>query len=81
MVASLGFGEGATTETIQFWTETLKSIYVGDEGRKKLKIALACLLDRDGLLRRIRDVTCPVYWLQVGIWLGARAGALHQREC
>jgi hypothetical protein len=68
MVASLGFGEGATAETIQFWTETLKSIYVGDEGRKKLKIALACLLDRDGLLRRIRDVTCPVYWLQVGIW-------------
>ncbi len=65
MVGSLGFGDGATAEMIEFWTQTLKSIYVGDEGRRKLKMALLCLLDRDGLLRRLRDVTCPVYWLQV----------------
>ncbi|KAK5658467.1 hypothetical protein OQA88_1856 [Cercophora sp. LCS_1] len=64
MVASLGFGAGATAEMVQFWVETLKTVYVGDEGRKKLKMALACLLDRDGLLRRVRDITCPVYWLQ-----------------
>ncbi|KAK3319467.1 Alpha/Beta hydrolase protein [Cercophora scortea] len=63
MVGSLGFGTGATPEVIQFWTDTLKSIYTGDEGRKKLKMALACLLERDGLLLRVRDITCPVYWL------------------
>jgi len=74
MVASLGFGEGATTEMIQFWTATLKAVYVGDEGRRKLKVALACLLDRDGLLRRIRDIACPVYWLQVGICRPALRG-------
>ncbi|KAH6631345.1 Alpha/Beta hydrolase protein [Chaetomium tenue] len=52
MVASLGFGAGGTAEMVAFWTETLKGVYTGDEGRKKLKMALACLLDRDGLCRR-----------------------------
>jgi len=65
MVGSLGFGAGATAHIIRFWTETLKSVYKGDEGRKKLKMSLACLLERDGLLLRVRDVVCPVYWLQV----------------
>jgi hypothetical protein len=69
MVGSLGFGAGATAEVIQFWTGTLKSVYTGDEGRKKLKVALACLLERDGLLLRVRDVVCPVYWLQVSFAL------------
>jgi hypothetical protein len=39
-------------------------MYVGDEGGKKLKMALACLLDQDGLLRREPDIVSPVYWLQ-----------------
>jgi microsomal epoxide hydrolase len=65
MVASLGFGAAAAESLKQFWVDTCKSTYSGDEGRKKLKMALGCLLDRDGLLRRLRDVTCPVYWLQV----------------
>jgi hypothetical protein len=65
MVATLGFGDKGTPEMVQFWTETLKGVYRGDEGRKKLKMALGCLLTRDGLLMRVRDITCPVYWLQV----------------
>ncbi|KAL2261103.1 hypothetical protein VTK26DRAFT_4704 [Humicola hyalothermophila] len=64
MVATLGFGSGVKAETVEFWHNTLKQVYRGDEGRKKLKMALACLLDRDGLLRRVRDITCPVFWLQ-----------------
>lgn len=64
MVGSLGFGDGATVEVVQFWTETLKAVYLGDEGRKKLKMALVCLLERDGILLRLRDIVCPVYWLQ-----------------
>ena len=66
MVATMGFGAAGTAEVVSFWTTALKDIYKGDEGRKKLKMALGCLLDRDGLLRRVRDVVCPVYWLQVG---------------
>ena len=65
MVGSIGFGGGVTPQTIQFWTDTLKSVYKGDEGRKKAKMALGCLLERDGLLLRLRDIICPVYWLQV----------------
>ncbi|KAK3990695.1 Alpha/Beta hydrolase protein [Cladorrhinum sp. PSN332] len=66
MVASLGFdsGEGVPEETIKFWDETLKDVYKGDEGRKKVRMALICLLERDGLLLRLGDVKCPVYWLQ-----------------
>ncbi|KAJ5866343.1 hypothetical protein N7534_000896 [Penicillium rubens] len=43
---------------------TLKEVYKGDEGRKKVRMALNCLLERDGLLLRISDIKCPVYWLQ-----------------
>ncbi|KAK4222909.1 1H-3-hydroxy-4-oxoquinaldine 2,4-dioxygenase-like protein [Podospora fimiseda] len=66
MVASLGFdsGEGVPEETLKFWDETLKEVYKGDEGRKKVRMALICLLERDGLLLRLGDIKCPVYWLQ-----------------
>lgn len=65
MVGSIGFGAAATPEVAAYWTETLKAVYRGDEGRKKLKVALVNLLERDGLLLRLRDITCPVVWLQV----------------
>ncbi|EXF83630.1 hypothetical protein CFIO01_00772 [Colletotrichum fioriniae PJ7] len=64
MVGSLGFSGTVPPETLEFWTKTLKSVYKGDEGRKKLKMALGNLLSRDGLLLRLRDIKCPVYWLQ-----------------
>ncbi|KIW06740.1 uncharacterized protein PV09_02433 [Verruconis gallopava] len=64
MVSSMGFAGGVTEETTQFWNNTLKSVYQGDAGRKKAKMALLCLLERDGLLGRLPDVECPVYWLQ-----------------
>lgn len=65
MVGSLGFGEHGTPEKLQFWTETLQKIYRGEEGRRKAKMALTNLLTRDGLLLRLRDIKCPVHWLQV----------------
>ncbi|TVY64160.1 hypothetical protein LSUE1_G008596 [Lachnellula suecica] len=64
MVGSLGFGSGVTTDMIDFWKNTLKEVYTGDEGRKKARMAVICLLERDGLLLRLGDVKCPVYWLQ-----------------
>jgi len=64
MVGSLGFGTGVTTETVDFWKNTLKDVYKGDEGRKKVRMAVICLLERDGLLLRLGSIKCPVYWLQ-----------------
>ncbi|KAK4163721.1 Alpha/Beta hydrolase protein [Cladorrhinum sp. PSN259] len=66
MVASLGFdtGGGVPADLLSFWDETLKDVYKGDEGRKKVRMALINLLERDGLLLRLGDVKCPVYWLQ-----------------
>ncbi|KAL8400468.1 hypothetical protein RB594_000746 [Gaeumannomyces avenae] len=64
MVGSLGFSGTVPPDTLEFWTKTLKAVYCGDEGRRKLKGALANLLSRDGLLLRLRDIKCPVYWLQ-----------------
>jgi hypothetical protein len=66
MVASLGFSGTVTPETLSFWDQTLQEVYRGDEGRRKLRMALACLLERDGLLLRLRDIKCPVHWLHVG---------------
>jgi hypothetical protein len=67
MVGILGFGDGATVEVVRFWTETFKAVYRGDEGRKELKMALVCFLERGGILLRLRDVVCPVYWLRVSV--------------
>lgn len=64
MVASFGFGEHATDESTAFWTKTLKEVYNGDEGRNKARMAVLCLLSRDGLNVRLGDVKCPVHWLQ-----------------
>ncbi|KKO97993.1 hydrolase [Trichoderma harzianum] len=63
-VVTLGFSGTVTEETGQFWRDTLNSIYTGDKGRKKLRGAFTNLLERDGLLRRVRDIKCPVYWIQ-----------------
>ncbi|KAJ3743116.1 putative alpha/beta hydrolase [Lentinula detonsa] len=64
MVTEFGFPRTVTTEKKNFWTSTLKSVYKEDEGRKKAKVALICLLERDSLLLRLRDIKCPVHWLQ-----------------
>lgn len=67
MVAQLGFSGTVPQDKLAFWDQTLKEVYSGDEGRKKLRMALANLMERDGLLTRLRDVKCPVYWLQVSL--------------
>ncbi|VUC20933.1 unnamed protein product [Clonostachys rosea] len=63
-VARLGFSEDTSAETLAFWDETIKNVYSGEEGRKKVRMATLNLLHRDGLLARLGDVKCPVYWLQ-----------------
>jgi hypothetical protein len=65
MVARLGFSGIIPEETLSFWDKTLIEVYSGEEGRKKLRMALLNLIERDSLLTRLRDIKCPVYWLQV----------------
>lgn len=72
MVANLGFSGTVPPQTLSFWDTTLKDVYSGEQGRKKLRMALINLLERDGLLCRLRDVKCPVYWLQVSLQLRRR---------
>lgn len=64
MVASLGFSGTVGKDVLSFWDQTVKDVYSGENGRKKLRMALINLMERDGLLRRVRDIKCPVYWLQ-----------------
>ncbi|KAG2412487.1 hypothetical protein HFD88_010044 [Aspergillus terreus] len=63
MVGSFGFGAHATAESTAFWSDTLRDVYQGDEGRRKVRMAVICLLERDGLLLRVGDIQCPVHWL------------------
>lgn len=65
MVATLGFGSVSTPESLAFWDATLRRVYAGEDGRRKLRMALLSLMWRDTLLPRLRDVRCPVHWLQV----------------
>ncbi|KAI0022131.1 putative alpha/beta hydrolase [Xylariomycetidae sp. FL0641] len=58
-----GFGASAPKDVVDFWTKTLQTVYSGDEGRRKMKATVTCLAERDGLLLRLGDVTCPVHWL------------------
>lgn len=73
MVATIGFGAISTPESLAFWDATLRRVYRGEAGRRKLRMALVNLLWRDGLLPRLRDVRCPVHWLHVSIFDLGRA--------
>ncbi|RFU78638.1 hypothetical protein TARUN_3608 [Trichoderma arundinaceum] len=63
-VVTIGFSGTISEETTEFWKATLNKVYSGDQGRKKLRGAFTNLLERDGLLRRLKDIKCPVYWIQ-----------------
>lgn len=63
-VVNIGFSGAITPEATEFWKATLNKVYSGDSGRKKLRGAFINLLERDGLLRRVQDIKCPVYWIQ-----------------
>ncbi|KAI0836040.1 putative alpha/beta hydrolase [Hypoxylon sp. FL0890] len=63
-VLGLGLGSAATPATLDFWTDSIRRVYSGDQGRKKLRMAVICLAERDGLLLRLGDVKCPIHWYQ-----------------
>ncbi|MFJ5872217.1 alpha/beta fold hydrolase [Dietzia maris] len=63
-VLAAGLGENVSDAEKQFWLDTYRTNYRGDEGRHRLRTASINLRDRDGLGARLDGVTCPVLWLQ-----------------
>nr|OQO31418.1 hypothetical protein B0A51_02129 [Rachicladosporium sp. CCFEE 5018] len=59
----IGFGKEVDKETRQFWRDTIKANYQGDDGRRRIRMAAINLAERDGLHSRLSDVRCPVLWL------------------
>ncbi|KAI1459778.1 putative alpha/beta hydrolase [Annulohypoxylon moriforme] len=64
-VLGLGLGAASTPEIVEYWSKTIRRVYAGDHGRKKLRMATINVAERDGLLLRIGDIKCPVHWYQV----------------
>ncbi|KAJ5219455.1 Alpha/Beta hydrolase protein [Penicillium cinerascens] len=60
----IGFGkDDCPSDVRNFWRNTIRQNYLGDDGRRRLRMAAINLRDRDGLHPRLFDVQCPVMWL------------------
>lgn len=60
----LGLGRDCDKATRDFWVKEIQENYRGDAGRRMLRMCAMNLKDRDGLHTRLRDVKCPVLWMQ-----------------
>lgn len=47
-------------ENYEFWFETLRKAWSGDDGRRRARMCVLNLRDRDGLHGRLFDIRCPV---------------------
>lgn len=62
----IGFGKDDCPPDVRdFWRKTIRQNYLGDDGRRRIRMAAINLRDRDGLHPRLFDVRCPVMWLHV----------------
>ncbi|KAI5235770.1 alpha/beta hydrolase fold family protein [Aureobasidium subglaciale] len=59
----IGFGKDCDKSVREFWRNEIANNYIGEEGRKRARMATINLRDRDGLHGRLADVKCPVLWL------------------
>jgi pimeloyl-ACP methyl ester carboxylesterase len=60
----IGFGkDDCPADVRDFWRKTIRENYLGDDGRRRIRMAAINLRDRDGLHPRLFDVQCPVMWL------------------
>ncbi|KAJ5642914.1 uncharacterized protein N7484_005421 [Penicillium longicatenatum] len=62
----VGFNE-CSAEVHDFWRDSIKSNYRGEDGRKRLRMAAINLAERGSMHLRLADVRCPVLWLHVGV--------------
>lgn len=63
----IGFSKGVDPKVRQFWRDTIRENYRGDDGRRRIRMAAINLKERDGLHSRLFDIKCPVMWLHVSI--------------
>lgn len=59
----IGFGKDCDKSVRQYWNDTIRANYQGDDGRRRIRMAAINLAERDGLHSRLSDVRCPVLWL------------------
>ncbi|KAJ5641836.1 hypothetical protein N7490_005836 [Penicillium lividum] len=59
---NIGFNE-CSAEVRDFWRESIKSCYRGEEGRRRLRMAAINLAERGPMHLRLADIRCPVLWL------------------
>ncbi|RPB00753.1 alpha/beta-hydrolase, partial [Choiromyces venosus 120613-1] len=60
-VISSGFGGCLSEDAVEFWKNSTKAVYDGVAGQKKLLGSTVCLMDRDGLEKRLREINVPVF--------------------
>lgn len=65
LIRYLGFGEECPDSTADYWKKIQKGNYKGDDGRKRLRMSIINVLERDSLHCRLQDIKCPVLWLHV----------------
>ncbi|KAJ5946956.1 hypothetical protein N7454_003795 [Penicillium verhagenii] len=52
-----------SAEVHNFWSNSIKSNYRGEEGRKRLRMAAVNLAERGPMHLRLSDIRCPVLWI------------------
>lgn len=65
MNVDLGMVKECDSKLREFWVEKIKSSYLHDDGRKRVRMAAINLRDRGGLYGRLFDVRCPVLWMHM----------------
>ncbi|KAJ5263915.1 hypothetical protein N7478_011520 [Penicillium angulare] len=59
---NVGFNE-CDADVRQYWVDSIKSSYRGNDGRRRIRMAAINLAERGGLHLRLSDINCPVLWL------------------
>ncbi|GLB10709.1 hypothetical protein AtubIFM57258_007118 [Aspergillus tubingensis] len=59
LIFKTGFND-IPSEDYDFWVETLRRVWSGDDGRRRARMCVLNLRDRDGLHGRLFDIQCPV---------------------
>lgn len=59
LILRTGFND-ISDEHYDFWTQNLREVWSGDNGRRRARMCALNLRDRDGLHGRLFDIQCPV---------------------
>lgn len=63
-ILGISFGSKLDEEAKSTFSASMKKVYSGEAGKKKLRQAVINLRERDGLHGRLGEIKAPVLWLQ-----------------